>query len=101
MESLSRYPLAPGAERLANVDRILVHAEDDDLRLGVVFHDAARGFHAVDLRHGDIHDDHVRPQLLGEAHGFRAFAGFAHHLHVGFLVDDELEALADHRVIIG
>ena len=23
------------------------------------------------------------------------------HLHVGFLVDDELEALPDHRVIIG
>ena len=98
---LEKVSLGAGAQRFAHVDRILVHAEDDDLRLGMIFDDAAGGFHAVDLRHGDIHDDHVGPQLLSEAHGFRAFAGFADHLHIGFLVDDELEALPDHGVVIG
>ena len=37
----------------------------------------------------------------GQANGFRAVAGLPDDLHIGLLVEDEPEALADHRVVIG
>ena len=61
----------------------------------------ARGLDAVQLRHGDVHDDHVGMQFLGQLHGFAAVAGLAHDLHVGLRGEDHAEALAHQRVIVG
>ena len=78
-----------------------MHAQDHDLRRGEVLDDAAGGLDAIDLRHGDIHDDDVGFEGLGQADGVGAIAGLPDDFHVGLLVEDELEALANHRVIIG
>jgi hypothetical protein len=37
---------------------------------------------------------------LREPHGLFAFAGFANHLHIRFLIKDEFETLPDHGMVV-
>ena len=62
---------------------------------------AAGGFDAVQLRHGDVHDDHIGLKLFAELHGFAAVAGLADDLHVGLRGKNHVEALPDQHVIVG
>ena len=48
----------------------------------------------------DIHHHHVGAQLLRQIHGLAAVGGLAHDFHIGLGVEDHLEALADHGVVV-
>jgi hypothetical protein len=89
-----------GAQDLAHVDRVLVHAQGDHANVRIVGREAAGGFDAVELRHGDIHDDDIGPQAGGEFDGFAAVAGFAHNFEVGLGAQNHAEALPHYGVIV-
>ena len=56
---LQQIPFRSGAQDLANIDRVLVHAEREHASARGQFSDPARRFDAVKLRHSDVHDDDV------------------------------------------
>ena len=66
-----------------------VHREHDDADVGHVLFDLAGGLHAVHLGHGDVHQDDVGLEVLGQADGLLAVAGLA----------DDVEALVGHRTV--
>ena len=78
-----------------------MHAQHNDADVGIALDDLGGGIDAVELRHGNIHDNNVGRKLLGEANGFAAVAGFADHFNRGVGLEQELKALADHAVIVG
>ncbi len=80
---------------------IAVHAQHNDADVGIALDDLGGGIDAVQLRHGNIHDDDVGRELLGEANGFAAVASFADHFDGRVGLEQELKALADHAVIVG
>ena len=43
----------------------------------------------------------VGAQLLRQIDGFAAVGGLAHNFHVGLRVEDHLETLPDHGVVVG
>ncbi len=77
-----------------------MHAQGDHAGVRRGRRQAARGFDAVQLRHGDVHDHDVGLQAFGQFHGFAAVAGLADDLHVGLRAQDHFEALAHHGVIV-
>src|ERR1017187_8605728 len=97
---LEEITAGPGPQDLADIDGILVHAEGKHPRMGIGGGKAAGGFDAVELRHGDIHDDHIRAQLGGQVDSFPAVTGFADDFHVGLGAEDHLEAVAHHGVVV-
>ena len=51
--------------------------------------------------HADVHDDDVRLQLTSEPDGVGSVGGFADDLDVVLELEDEAEALADERLVVG
>ena len=52
------------------------------------------------LGHGDVHEDDVGPQLLGQADGLVAVAGLAHDVEA-LVGHRPAQALAQHPVVVG
>src|SRR4030095_14841289 len=86
---------------LLDVDVVAVRRKDDDLGGRHRLENLSGGFHAVEQRHGDIHDDHPGKQLPGQPHGFPPGPRFAAHLEVRFCLPQPPEPFSDDRVVVG
>jgi hypothetical protein len=76
--------------------------QDDDAGDGGILAGEPRGRRdAVQARHPDVHQRDVRPQASRRGHGLDAVGGLAGHRDVGLGGQDEPEAGADHRLVVG
>jgi hypothetical protein len=55
----------------------------------------------IKVRHANIHEDDIGPQLGREAHRFRPVVGFTDNLEVGSRLNDQAESVADERLVVG
>ncbi len=78
-----------------------MHAEEDYAGLGNLVADLARGFDAVEQRHGDVQHRYIGRMLLGQGHGFAAVRSFRYHLKSGLAFEQKAEAAADDLMIVG
>src|SRR5438445_6840864 len=83
-----------------DVLRAQIHGEDQHARLRTFLDDAPRRLHAVELRHGDVHDDDVRAQAQRLGDRFAAVARNRNHLQVAHL-EQGPKTVPDDRVIVG
>jgi two-component system response regulator NreC len=74
-----------------------VHAQDDDGGLGIGRENAARRLDAIHVRHRNVHHDHVRQLLFGEADTVAAIRGFADHRHIRLFFEQRAQAVAQGR----
>ena len=79
----------------SNVVRIRIRAS----RVGG--EDAPGGLQAVELGHADVHQDDVRMEARGLADGFDAVVGLGDHLDVVLVCEQQPEAGAHHRLVVG
>ena len=63
-------------------------------------HDQLGGLEAVDVRHVDVHGDHVGPQRFRERDAVAAVAALAHDFELRIGVDDLLKHLAHEGGVI-
>jgi len=94
----------PGDPRfygLAHLGRGVVEGEHQDLGAGQALVDQPRGADAVEVGHGQIHEDDVGLVLFGQHHGLQAVRRRAHDLDLRVQVQDFLEALAQETLILG
>ena len=56
---------------------------------------------SIQVRHADIHHDHVRFQLVGQGHGLPAIVGLSDHEELGMLLDDQAQTAAHQAVVVG
>src|SRR5712692_7978825 len=77
-----------------------IHGEDQHARLRTFLDDAPRRLHAVELRHGDVHDDDVRAQAQRLGDRLAAVARDTNHLQVA-LFEQGPKTVTDDRVIVG
>jgi hypothetical protein len=77
-----------------------VHGKEDHPRPRTHSEDLAGRVEAVQDRHREIQDRHVRAAIASQADGLLAVRGFADDLEPLSLHQD-LEALADDQVVIG
>src|SRR5207237_3838255 len=54
-----------GSKRSGQVGFVRVHTQDDDSDLRILLDKLRRGLNAVEIRHGDIHDDDVGYEFFG------------------------------------
>jgi len=73
-----------------------MHAECKDTCALRYFPDSPRCLNAVQLRHGDIHNDDVGLKLRRKLNGFAAVRRFSDHLQVVLRLEDEAEAAANY-----
>ena len=59
-----------------------------------------RRLDAVQLRHGDIHDHHVRMQLQRQAYCLPSVCGIPDNTDVGLRLQQNAQAVAHHGVIV-
>src|SRR5438552_8727314 len=83
-----------------DVLRAQIHGEDQHARLRTFLDNAPRRLHAVELRHGDVHDDDVRSQAQRLGDRLAAVGRDGNHLKVASL-EQGAEAVPDDRVIVG
>ncbi len=90
-----------GGERLADVARVVLHREDEDLRLGPLSCSSVGiTSRPSAVRHHDVHQDHVglqRPRLEDR---LTAGAGLADRLDVVLAREQQADAGADDRVVV-
>ena len=55
---------------------------------------------AVDARHAQVHEDHVRPEPLGRFDRLAAIGCLSDHLELRVAVEDAAETVANDRVIV-
>jgi hypothetical protein len=77
-----------------------VHRQRDDLGVGLVGHEPPCGFDAVELGHGNVHDDDVGLVLGCHFQRLPAVAGLGDNLHVVLSLQKALEALPHDPVVI-
>jgi len=90
------------AERLVDVLVEVEGREDDDLRRRgrAVAQDPSR-LEPVQPRHPDVHQHDVGLQVASELDRLGAVARLADHLDVRFRLEDQPEAGADERLVVG
>ena len=98
---MSRKPLAPGPDRRVHVLVEVERREDEDARRAARRDDPPRRLDPVELRHPDVHQDHVRLELGRQAHRLVAVLGLADDLEIVASLDDQPEAAADERLVVG
>ena len=89
-----------GLQRLLHELAVGVARQGDHLDRWERLLDAGRGVGAVHHRHDDVHEHDVRLGERHELHGLRAVGRLAHHVEVEGGGEQELEALADHEVVV-
>ena len=62
--------------------------------------DAPSCLESVHYRHADVHQDHVRAELAGEADSLGAVGGLADDREVGLRGEQGAEAFAHHRLVV-
>ena len=98
---LEQVAHGPGLEHPGHEALVGVHGQGDDPAAQLLADDMARGVHAVQVVHGDVHDDDVGAQLLGQADGFAAVLGLGDHLQALFLLQQGAQAVAHDLVVVG
>ena len=89
-----------GRERLADVARVVLHREDEDLRLGALVEQRRDRVEAVSVGHDDVHQDHVGLQGARLEDRLSSRARLADRLDVGLLLEQEPDSRADDRVVV-
>src|SRR5713226_4783375 len=90
----------PSPDRLHGIRRVLMHGEDQNARRGIPLPNTLDGFNATKTRHGQIHDDEVRPCLLVKTVGLGAVAGLGHDLQPRLLREQRAISLPYDCVIV-
>jgi len=83
-----------GEHRAAQVILLALDAHHDDRRLGDGVRDDLGGGDPVHVGHVYVHQDHVRPVLLGEVDGLLPTTGGGSDLHIGLEPDQLGEVLS-------
>ena len=97
---MSRKPLAP-ARIAACTYSSRSNVVSTRIRAGEPPGDEAPGrLDAVQHRHPDVHQDHVRRTSLGQRDGLGPVLGLADHLDVGLGLEDRPEPRADQRLVV-
>jgi hypothetical protein len=78
-----------------------VHAQHNDADVGIALDDLGRSVDAVELGHGNVHDNHVGRELFGEADGFAAIGGFADDFDSRVGLEQEPKTFANYSMIVG
>ena len=90
-----------GAQRLVDVLVEVERGQDQDPRpLVAAVEQPARRLEAVDVRHPDVHQDHVRLGLAGGEHGLEPVGSLADDLDVGLGVEDHPEPGPDEGLVV-
>jgi hypothetical protein len=78
---------------------VTAHGDDRQLRGGCAHE--ARGLHAVEYRHLDVHDDGVGPDPLGQVDRFLPVASTAGQGEPVVLLEDERDDVEERLVVLG
>src|SRR6185437_1125312 len=99
--ALEQVTAGAGAQR--GEDRVVVveHGQHEHLDVRTVRHDATGGLDAVQPRHVQVHDDHVRLGLPGQLDGLGPAGGGPGELGVRAVGQQGGQAVAEQRVIVG
>ena len=90
----------PGLERRKNMLILMEGCQNDDLCARAdVFHFAG-GFDTVHTRHNDIHQYHVRLQLVGQVYGLSSIVSFGNDTHLRVAVKQGSQAFPDDLVVV-
>ena len=84
---------------LLDVNRVSVRGKHQHLGVDGGLHDLPRGFHAIDLRHGDVHDDHIRTELASQRHSLTTVLGFSNDMEIGLCEQQVAQYFADDAVV--
>ena len=97
---LDQVPHGSGLEGPGHDVAVVVHREHDDgdARLGAV--DQPGGLHAVEDRHGDVHQHDVGQQLLGQAERLLAVGRLPDDVEAGVL-EGSAKSFAQRAVVVG
>ena len=64
-------------------------------------YDLTGRLHSVQVRHGDVHHHYIRLFGSRQGDGFTPVGGFAHDGQIGLALQQQPQAVAHHRVIVG
>src|SRR6266446_1320958 len=98
---LQEIALGPGLQRLAHVDVVGVHREDEHTHAVGALHDLVRRLDAVQARQTDVDDDDGGAQPLRGFDRAAAVAHLATDLDLGVRLENLAQALAYHGVVLG
>ena len=79
----------------------MVHREYDDPGRWGVLGDSAHGFEAIQARHGDVHQNEVRPVLRRHVESFPAIGGLYDLSHLRHRPQEGPDRRAHQGMIIG
>jgi hypothetical protein len=63
--------------------------------------DLTGSFQPVQNRHGDVHEDQIRPNLLTQLDGFHPVGSFTNNLEVLPVLDETSQPLPKEHMVIG
>ena len=89
------------AQRLEQVLLVVVHGEDQHAQAVAAVRELARGLQPGHARHRDVQDGEVDVVLQAALDGLGAVADLRHDAQVGLAFEDETQAAADDRVVVG
>src|SRR5918992_306782 len=89
-----------GVERLLDVLEGGEHRQNEHARLGRARMELAHRLHAVQLGHGDVHDDDIGPQLACQTQRLAAVGGGAGDLDALIAAQERGKPVADHGVVV-
>ena len=89
-----------GLGQLVHVLVVTIRRQHQHLRRDSLFDDLPRGFESVELRHGDVHYDHIRSQGLGHLDRLPTVLRLAHHFDIQFGCQERTQSLPHDRVIV-
>src|SRR5215472_12273192 len=88
-----------GLERAPRVGRVAVHGQEHHAHLRVVALELRERLDAVQLRHGDVGDDHVGPELARRL--YQRASVFHDTGEIELLRQDALQPLGDDAMVVG
>ena len=98
--AFSRYPFAPARNPLRSTSGGFVKRKQDDFHFGMLFSNNAGGFQTIHARHGHIHQNNFRTELIGKLDRVAAIAGFAAHFPFRKRLQDRFDAPPDEGMVI-
>ena len=97
---LQQVAVRAGAERLADVARVVLHREHEDPRLRRSLQDLRRCVEPAPARHDDVEEHDIRLVEARLAHGFLGVAGLVLDADVLLGLEQQTQAGADERVVV-
>jgi len=98
---LEDIPRGPRRERFPDIGIVRVGGQDEDPGGREGGDDLSGGFQPIHQRHGNVHDDDVRLEFLGEGDGFASIERAADYLEIGLKFQEGSDPLTDHLMIFG